>query len=39
VDRTTQENAALVEQNAAASESLRVQADRMRRSVEAYRLA
>jgi methyl-accepting chemotaxis protein len=39
VDRTTQENAALVEQNAAASESLRVQADRMRRSVDAYRLA
>lgn len=38
VDRTTQENAALVEQNAAAADSLRVQADRMRRSVDAYRL-
>lgn len=38
VDRTTQENAALVEQNAAASESLHMQAERMMRSVRAYRL-
>jgi methyl-accepting chemotaxis protein len=39
LDRTTQQNAALVEESAAASESLREQAARVQKAVAAFRLA
>ncbi len=39
LDEVTQQNAALVEQSAAASESLRLQADRLLDSVSVFRLA
>jgi len=38
LDQVTQQNAALVEQSAAAAESLRVQADALSRTVAAFRL-
>jgi methyl-accepting chemotaxis protein len=39
LDQMTQQNAALVEQSAAASESLREQADRVQKAVSAFKLA
>ncbi len=38
LDRMTQQNAALVEQSAAASESLKEQAQRLSRSLSVFRL-
>jgi len=38
MDRSTQQNAALVEQSAAAAESLRQQADTLVQAVAAFRL-
>ena len=38
IDQTTQSNAALVEESAAAAESLRVQAERLARSVSVFKL-
>ena len=38
LDRVTQQNAALVEQSAAAAESLRQQAERLLKSVSVFRL-
>jgi methyl-accepting chemotaxis protein len=38
MEQTTQQNAALVEQSAAAAESLREQAQRLLQSVEVFRL-
>ena len=38
LDQMTQQNAALVEQSAAAAESLREQADRMKQAVSVFRL-
>jgi methyl-accepting chemotaxis protein len=39
LDHVTQQNAALVEESAAASESLRQQADRLTHTVSRFRLA
>jgi len=38
MDRTTQQNAALVEQSAAAAESLRTQAQQVVKAMEAFKL-
>ena len=39
LDQMTQQNAALVEESAAAAESLREQADRMKEAVAVFRVA